>query len=88
MDVPKPSPVAERSFTITRLAVPSPTPAPVAVLAGLMFHSAVSDVVAPPAPNAVRSRPTTMLLLDVPVPSPVAVVVRVVKKFWVAVSVP
>jgi hypothetical protein len=27
-------------------------------------------------------------LLDVPVPSPVAVVVRVVKKFWVAVSVP
>ena len=63
-------------------------PDPVAVLAGLMFHSAVSPVVAAPAPNAVRSKPTTMLLLDVPKPSPVAVTVRMLKKFWVAVSVP
>jgi hypothetical protein len=63
-------------------------PVPVAVLAGLMFQSAVSPAVAPPEPYAVRSKPTMMVLLDVPVPLPVAVVVRVVKKFEVAVSVP
>ena len=88
MAVPVPSPVAVRGAMCNPVESNPEVPEPVAVLAGLMFHSAVSDAVAPPAPKPVRSKPWTMLLLDVPKPSPVAVTVRMLKKFWVAVSVP
>jgi len=77
-----------RRTTRTPVASEPDVPAPVAVLAGLMFQSAVSPAVAPPEPYAVRSKPTMMVLLDVPVPSPVAVVVRMLKKFEVAVESP
>lgn len=71
--------VAVRGTMRSGVASELDVPAPVAVLAGLMFQSAVSPAVAPPAPYPVRSMPRTMVLLDVPVPVPVAVWVRMLK---------